>query len=462
MWNPGRSGVLGIAEGALSTVRRWWAAYLILGLAQAAVHFHFATTESSPPRLSSLLVHFSLAFLFYLGALRSARRLGESRRRLPVLWVFAVSWVILLGYVNAPFLLSHEVDRYRWEGMVSRAGLNPYQVSPNDPEAQALRQNADFSIPDPDRRRFYPPLAELIFYQMARLGTDSVFHYRLLSSAMVLLAGLVFLPLCRVAGVPLTRVAVFLWHPLLLMETGLNGHIEPLSMFFLLASLALLIDRHQLTPTALLALATLVRGYPIVFFPLYLRRVPPYRLLLFVLIVLAGCLPFIAAGGEIWNGLRTHLATARQNPGVFVIFEQAAELFGHPEWARLWAGILGLAIAVSLYITDNGSGSSILRRGFYLALPALLIGPVVTPASVVWLVPFVALVGPDHPLKLAGITLTGTVILGYLAQPGEALPLPLGLLEFLPPVMLAVLGLVKRARRGRVAEPHVLPPAGAC
>ena len=80
----------------------------------------------------------------------------------------------------------------------------------------------------------------------------------------------------------------------------------------------------------------------------------------------------------------------------------------------------------------------------------------------VWLVPFVALVGPDHPLKLAGITLTGTVILGYLAPPGEALPLPLGLLEFVPPVLLAVLGLIKRAQRGRAAEPRVLPPAGAC
>ena len=443
-------------------MRRWWAAYLILGLAQAAVHFHFATTESSPPNPTSLLVHFSLAFAFYLGALRSARRLGERGRRLPVLWVFALCGVILLGYVNAPFLLSDEVHRYRWEGMVSGAGLNPYQVAPDDPEAAALRANAGFSVPDPEERRFYPPLAQLTFYQMSRQGADSVLHYRLLSSAMVLLAGLVFLPLCRAAGVPVTRVAVFLWHPLLLMETGLNGHIEPLSMFFLLASLALLIGRHQLTPTALLALATLVRVYPFVFFPLYVRRVPPYRLLLFFVIVLAGCLPFIAAGGEIWNALRAHLDTARQNPGVFVVFEAAARLLGHPEWARVWVGILGLAIAIGLYITDNGSGSSILRRGFYLALPALLLGPVVTPAAVVWLVPFVALVGPDHPLKLAGITLTGTVILGYLAPPGEALPLPLGLLEFVPPVLLAVLGLIKRAQRGRAAEPRVLPPAGAC
>jgi hypothetical protein len=305
-------------------------------------------------------------------------------------------------------------------------------------------------------------LAELTFYEMARAGTDSVVHYRLLSSLMVLLSGLVFLPLCRAARVPITRLAVFLWHPLLLMETGLNAHIEPLAIFFLLSSLALLIEAHQLTPTSLLALATLVRGYPIIFFPLYLRRVPPYRILLFFLVILAGCLPFIAAGSAMLKGLETYVTSARHNPGLFVVFEHIAKALGHPGWAIWAAAGLGFCIALLIYILDDGSGGSILRSGFYLALPALLLGPVVVPWSVLWLVPFVALVGPEHPLKLAGLVLTGTVILGYLGGPEGRLSVPIAMLEFLPPVLLAAYGIFKHVRRAREAGPLVLPPAGAC
>jgi hypothetical protein len=443
-------------------VKRWWAAYLISGLAQAAVHLHFAATESSPVRTSSLLLHFGVAFALYLGALRSARRLGESGRRLPVLYVFGVTIVVLLGYLHAPFLLSHEVDRYRWEGMLARHGLNPYQASPQDPEVVALRETVSFPIPGPEQTGLYPPLAELTFYEMARAGTDSVMHYRLLASAMTLLSGLVFLPLCRAAKVPITRVAVLLWHPLLLMETGLNAHIEPLAIFFLLSSLALLIERHELTPTSLLALATLVRGYPIIFFPLYLRRVPPYRLLLYVLIILAGCLPFIAAGASMLRGLEAYATTARHNPGLFVLLEHVANAMGHPAWARWAVGGLGVAIALAIYVSDDGSGASILRSGFYLALAAILLGPVVVPWSALWVIPFVALVGPDHPLKLAGLVLTGTVILGYLGGPEGRLSPGLALLEFLPPVLLATWGLFKHVQRGRAAAPPVLPPAGAC
>lgn len=443
-------------------MKRWWAAYLFLGLAQVIVHLHFAATLGPEVRTASLLLHFGSAFALYLGALRCARRLGESGRRLPVLWVFAVAFVVLLGYLHAPFLVSHEVDRYRWEGMVARQGLNPYLVSPQDPEAAELRTKAPFTIPDPERTGLYPPLAELTFYGMARADTDSVVHYRLFSSMMVLLSGLVFLPLCRAAHVPITRLAVFLWHPLLLMESGLNAHIEPLAIFFLLSSLALLIEGHELTPTSLLALATLVRGYPIIFFPLYLRRVPPYRILLFFLIILAACLPFIAAGSALLKGLEAYATTARHNPGLFVLLEHAAGILGHPSWAR-WAVVgLGFCIALGIYVTDDGTGASILRRGFYLALPALLLGPVVVPWSVLWLIPFVALVGRDHPLKLAGLALTGTVILGYLAGPDGRLPLSLALVEFLPPVLLAAWGIFKHVQRGREDEPLALPPAGAC
>jgi hypothetical protein len=432
-------------------VKRWWAAYLLLGAAVFAVHFHLARTAGPSPSPSFLLGHFGVAFLLYLAGLRAARRLGEAGHRASLLWAFGISAAVLAAYLTAPFLLSPEVHRYRWDGKVAEAGWNPYQVSPDDPELAGLRSTMDQPIPDPEEKGLYPPLAELVFYGLARWGHDSLFHYRLLTSIFTLLSGLMFLPLCRTMGVPVTRVTVLLWNPLLLMEAGVNAHIEPLGIFFLLASLALLVRRHQLSPTGFLALATLVRGYPIALLPLYVRRVPPYRLLLFFLVLLAGSLPFIGAGRELVTGVREFLATARVNPGPFLLIEAAAKAVGRADWARPIAALLGFGIAGWIYFTDDGTGASILRRGFYLALPPLVLGPVIHPWSMLWLLPFVALADREHPLRMAGLLLTGTVALVYAFPPGSDLPGIVPLLEFGPAFLLAGWGLWRHTRRRAAA-----------
>jgi hypothetical protein len=176
------------------------------------------------------------------------------------------------------------------------------------------------------------------------------------------------------------------------------------------------------------------------------RRVPPYRLLLFFLVLLAGSLPFIGAGRELMTGLQEFLATARENPGPFLLIEAAAKAVGHGDWARPFAALLGFGIAVSIYLTDDGTGASILRRGFYLALPPLVLGPVIHPWSMLWLLPFVAFAEREHPLRMAGLLLTGTVALVYAYPPGSELPGIVPLLEFGPPFLLAAWGLWRQAR----------------
>jgi hypothetical protein len=426
-------------------LKRWWAVFLISGIATVGVHYHLAATGTAE-NLYPVLLHFGVAFFLYLASLPAARHLGH-RHPVPVLlWVFAVAAGSFAAYLHSDLLLSSEVSRYQWDGIVAESGYNPYEVFPDDPELAPLRDSFDKRIPHHERKGLYAPLAELFFFAMNRYGTDSLFHYRAVFSLMALLCGLAFLPLCRAAGVPQTRVTVFLWHPLLILETGANAHLETLSLCFVLLGLSLLIGGHQLSPVGSLAVATLIRPYPIALFPLFLRRIPPYRIVLFFLVLIVGTLPFVGAGRELWSGITDFAHHARFNPGPYLLVEWVFEILSRPEWTRPAIALLGLSIAVALYFTDDGTNAAILRRAFYLSLPPVLLGPVVNPWYMLWILPFLALVGRRNPLRMAILYLTGSVFLAYVHLEWGFIPTWVTWLEFGPVGLLAVLGIWSQGR----------------
>jgi hypothetical protein len=415
--------------------KRWWTLLLATGTATMALHLHLARAEA--PSVNSVLLHFGLLFFVFLGALIPARVLGRTQARRVLVWTFLVGAASFAAYLPSDLLLSPEVHRYRWDGAAAAAGYNPYQAAPDTPFLKPLRDAIGAPIPRPDHGALYPPLAELLFYAMARLDMNSVFHYRVLFSALAFLGGLAFLPLCRGANVPVTRVIVYLWHPLLILETAANAHIEALAVFLVLASLSLLINRHQLTPVAALAVAVLTKVYPLTLLPLYVRRVPPYRIVLFFLMLVMAGVPFIGAGRELGRGMFDFLGTARFNPGLYLGFEGVFRLFGRPEWARVAVAVVGAGVALYLYVTDDGSNASILRRAFYLVIPAVLLGPVLEPWYLLWLIPFLALVAPRNPLRMALLYLSGSVFLSYLAPDWGHLPGWVTALELGPVPLLA-------------------------
>ncbi len=422
----------------------WWGlALAVLGTATVALHMRLASLCAAGGDVPTLLAYFGIAFLLYLGGVFVARRL----RHLPgpvLTWLFVVAAASMVSYWNAPGVLSPEVNRYRWDGLVAEAGFNPYEVAPRDPELANLRAAFPDSIPNPSRSGLYPPLAEFLFYGMARMDWNSVLHFRMLLTAAALLVGLALLPLCRAAGVPAVHAAFLLWHPLFLLETAGNAHIEALGLLFLLASLALLLGRHQLTPLTTLALSVLTKAVPVAILPLYLRRIPIYRVLLFFLVLALGTFPFIAAGPRLLGGLLDYAGHARFNPGLFLLVEKLVGWAGQAGWARVVSAGVGLGMALAVYFTDDGSDASILRRAFYLALPPILFGPVVNPWYLVWLLPFLALLPRENPFRMPIMFLSGSVALSYLHLAWGAIPGWVTALEYVPVALLFAWGLVRR------------------
>ncbi len=435
-----------------------WTVFILAGLATVAVHARMALLPPAPEGVLPALAWFGIAFVIYLAGAGAARRL-RLRAPGPVLvWAFLVAAASLAVHLPGSLLLSNEVQRYRFDGSVGVAGYNPYTVAPADSGFAALRAGFDPPVPHPDRTALYPPLAEMGFYALARTGRDSVLDYRLLASVVALLAGGVLVLLARGIGLPVVNAVFFLWHPLIIVESGVNGHVDVLALFFLLLSLTLLVFRHELGPLTTLALATLVKIYPAALFPLYLRRIPVYRTLLFFLVVLLGVLPFSAAGPRLLHGLFDYLGHARANPGPYLLLESVFDALGRPEWTRIAVGGLGAAILVWLTATDDGSGESMVRRAFYLALPPVLLGPVVNPWYLVWLIPFLTLLRQTNPWRMPLLFLSGSIALGYVGVVWGAVPAWVAGLEFGPAALLLAWALWRRSRGGLLRLPEAPAP----
>lgn len=440
-------------------MKRWWAALLGLGLATAGVHWRLATLPSTAATIPAVLAHFGVAFLLYLGACAAAHRLRASRPALVVVWCFVVAAASAAPYLTSSLELSPEPDRFRWDGKVAEAGYNPYEMAPDDPELAPLRAEFDRPVPNPERRGLYPPLAELLFYTLARFDADSLLHYRALFALTALLCGGALLGLAHEAGVPMVRVVDLLWHPLLILESAGGAHLESFPLLLLLVSLALLVARHQLTPLATLALATLAKAFPIALLPLYLRRIPSYRILLFFLVLLAGSLPFLGAGPRLVTGMGEYWSEARFNPGPYLLVEGLFRWVGEVQWTRPLISIAGAGLALGLFLTDDGSGSSIIRRAFYLAIPPVVLGPVIHPWLLIWLLPFLALLDERNPFRAPILYLSGAVMLSYLGDLWGFIPAWVTWVEFGPVGLLLIWSLW---RRGRAAAPLVPPGVDAC
>lgn len=233
---------------------QWIAAYIYLFIAQLAVY-----------AVASALV------------LRWSKDTARTARW--VTFALVIFFAIVFRAVLVPQrpFLSSDVYRYAWDGHVQAVGMNPYRYVPGDPELAGLRESAIFpNISDEDRRWLspYPPVAQAIFWLVSIARPLSVTALKAAMSSFDLIAALLLMVVLGRSGIDPARAIIFAWHPLLIFESAHSGHVEAAFIAFLtVALLAWSKRRHALTGIAL-ALATLVKFYPILLLPAFIVAKP--------------------------------------------------------------------------------------------------------------------------------------------------------------------------------------------
>jgi len=392
-----------------------WAILVSGAVGLVAACFALARIENLAEAPRTFLGLYGAAFACYGGALWALARL---RVRVALSVVMVVALLCRLALLVAPPTLSTDIYRYVWDARVASAGISPYARAPSAPELIALRDDRIYPhLNHPSWRTIYPPGAQLYFRLVYTLAPDSVLAMKMAMGLAELATLAVLVSLLGAVGVPLARVAVYAWNPLVLVEVWGSGHLDALAVLSVVAAVRLAIGGRRHAAAALLGVGTLVKLYPAALLLLLLTGAGFAPLATFALVVFAGYAPFAHLGLGALGSLPQYVTTEFFNLGL------TRSLIDSPRITLLaLAGWIVLASVLT-------RGVPFVTRVIILVGGVIVLSPNIFPWYVLWLVPFLA-VRPSAPW----IGFTGTVAFAYtffLGQPW-AIPTWARVVEFLP------------------------------
>lgn len=246
------------------------AALLVLTLFGLLVGEQAAVDEVRVSRLAILVGLLALSSAVYFAAVRLVLRNTWPRGTLWSVLGMAVALRALL--LIPPPILSTDIYRYIWDGRVQAADINPYRYIPADPALAALRDPVIY--PQINRaeyaRTIYPPVAELVFAAVGRIS-DSVAAMRLAMLGFEALGIICLLRLLPLAGLPVERILIYAWNPLVLWSFANDGHMDAIVVGLLGLALLLRARHKDGWAGAALAGAILAKFFPLVVVPAFVR-----------------------------------------------------------------------------------------------------------------------------------------------------------------------------------------------
>lgn len=353
---------------------------------------------------STFLVTFAVMYVAYGVSVYLLSRLQTTRRSTLGL-VFAVAVAGRLAGVGASPSLSDDVYRYMWEGRVVRAGLNPFVHAPDAAELAFLRDANYERINHKHLATIYPPVAQGAFYvgALTDLGVVSQkIVFALFDLGTMLLVAL----LLRARGANPGLCAVYGWSPLVIVEFAHSGHMDSLPIFFLVLAVWFFQKRHHLLGFVSTSLSFLAKYFAIALIPFFVvkRRYLAWTAF-FIVLSLAGYLPFAEAPGKLADSLQAYGWNWHFNSLSFEIARRVVD-----DLHRMRLVLAGLLLAFAVY---QGYRTSDLLRYTFLTLGcALLLSPTVYPWYVCWIIPFVCF----YPSR-AWLYLSGSIVLSYTVWP---------------------------------------------
>jgi alpha-1,6-mannosyltransferase len=340
--------------------------------------------------------------------------------------VVAFAAVFRLGIVFAPPYLSDDIYRYVWDGRVQAAGINPYRYVPSAPELAHLRD--EHIYPKINRRDYahtiYPPLAESTFLVATRIS-DSVVWMKLTMLGFELVGMWAMVQLLASYGLAQQRLLIYAWHPLVVWEFAGSGHVDAIAIAFI--ALAFLAWRKNKGSGAGLALAsaTLIKLFPIVLLPAFLKRTtlefrtPRWFVLAFVAMIIVAYVPYLSVGPKAVLGFLPGYASEQGlvSGEQFYILGLARRFFGEgvPSFIFVILAMLVMSAMAGWMILRRTQSENNLRSAIVLATTTTVLFAPHYSWYFVWLVPFLCFMP-----SIAVFYLTIASFLLYLTWLGDS------------------------------------------
>ncbi len=416
--------------------QRTWLILIGCGLLLLGGHFlfHFKSADLAEGENSwfgSTSVDHTLLWLAiglpYLLAVVATIR--ASLNRYAMAWILAIGLLLRLSVMFSTPVDETDYYRYLWDGGLAAHGINPFLYAPQsvideDPDLsdQVITLGRDAGetlrkVNHPQLRTVYPLVAQAAFaiaykIQPWSLGTLR-FVYFLADIATLLLLFALLHQMRR----PTAWILIYWWSPLFTNEVVNSAHMDILLLPFLLGVLYCAIKNKSKTASVLLAFATAVKVWPILFFPLLLRpllgRWKTFLSTLFIYGALCTILFYPMLNSKLESsdsGMTSYVKKWQMNDSLYMLVNGSAKivlrsnqfesLIGHKvensfNIAHIFSRLLCVA-ALSILIlllclkpaTDSEDWCKKMR---WIVLLLFLISPTQFPWYCLWLLPFATL-----------------------------------------------------------------------
>lgn len=410
---------------------------LLIGLALAQVPLWIFDLPLEHAR-SAFAWRAALGFALQLAGVAIA----WNRRDQPTLVVVVLFAVVFrVAAFSWPPVLSDDLYRYVWDGRVQMAGVSPYAGPPNDSALVELRDAAIWPhINRPGAVTVYPPGAQMAFVSLAAVGGDSVDHVKGAAFALEFLALLMLAWMVRRRGVPIGRLILYAWSPLVIAEVCVSGHLDALLLPLVVVGIGLAERGRAYAVGAVFGTMALLKLYPLILVAALPRRMQARALLAAGGVIVCGYLPYaLWAGTGVVGFLPKYVGVAEDfnmgtRAGVQALL--ALALPHARQIAMLLCATAMLGLLLTLPRLRPGRSAHLWSDGRRVVMTFLLLLPTaVHPWYALWLVPFLAI----RP-SAAGVWLIGTLPLSYLKYdaPGELMPTWVLVVEWVPALALVL------------------------
>lgn len=203
---------------------------------------------------------------------------------------FSVLFRLLL-FLMVPNL-SDDYFRFIWDGMFLANGENPYLILPQDyiKNPEALVSFSLFeNLNSPEYFTIYPPICQFVFAIGALLFQENILENILVMRLFLFLSEIgsiaLIIKILNHFKLPKQQVLIYALNPLVIIELTGNLHFEALMVFFLVLSFYLFLKNKTFFSAVAFGFAVGVKLIPLVFLPLFFRRMNFKNYLFFCAIV---------------------------------------------------------------------------------------------------------------------------------------------------------------------------------
>ncbi|TRO60394.1 DUF2029 domain-containing protein [Candidatus Bathyarchaeota archaeon] len=402
---------------------------IILGLVQVAIYLRILALDNLGLNISNFVSFFLVCFIFYIFSILVVNRNSKSKHSIKniffIIMIFSIIFRVIL--LSLKPTLSHDMMRFLWDGRLIFHGINPYLYTPESSELNALKDVAYFiDYEFKHTLTVYPPIAQFIFGVSYFFSDGNPFGIKLITTFFDLMNIVVIALLLRNVNPEklLPGIMIYAWSPLLIIESTGNGHIEPIPIFFILLSLLFLVKNRIRLSSINYSCACLSKLFPILILPIFLihlknfsRGVTKKFLVWLILTSSIILVPILLSSGlNLLHQIFWYSQNIAYNSSIYRIIEVIFPFHLTVNIARI-VTYSAFIVTGFLFLRNKHLKSFIEFAEGCLILFGLflLFAPAVFQWYLIWLLPFIALLGINRK-NIGWFYFTAAVILAYLPQ----------------------------------------------